>query len=185
MQIDLTKAMSALRAAAEPGRAEQMAAGGNIAVASVFGSILPAAWSYMLAARNRGLGTCWTTVHLMHEEEAAEILGGYMVIKNHGSEPDRLIGGSASFAGKVEVHEMKMDGDVMKMREIKGGLEIPAGGSVTLKPGGLHVMFMKLTEQMNEGETRTVTLEFDKAGSVEMELPVKVVKPGHSGKHNH
>ena len=58
-----------------PGRVEQMGPAGNIALASVFGSILPATWSYMLAARNRGLGTCWTTVHLMHEEEAAEILG--------------------------------------------------------------------------------------------------------------
>ena len=58
-----------------PGRIEQMSPAGNIALASVYGSILPATWSYMLAARNRGLGTCWTTVHLMHEEAAADILG--------------------------------------------------------------------------------------------------------------
>jgi len=58
-----------------PGRIEQLSAAGNIALASVYGSILPATWSYMLAARNRGLGTCWTTVHLMHEEAAADILG--------------------------------------------------------------------------------------------------------------
>ncbi|MGI9291196.1 MAG: nitroreductase family protein [Gammaproteobacteria bacterium] len=57
------------------GRTDQMSAAGNIGIASVFGSILPATWSYMLAARNRGLGTCWTTVHLMHEQAAAEILG--------------------------------------------------------------------------------------------------------------
>lgn len=57
------------------GRTEQMAPAGNIALASVYGSILPATWSYMLAARNRGLGTCWTTVHLMHEEAAADVLG--------------------------------------------------------------------------------------------------------------
>ncbi|MCK6370054.1 MAG: nitroreductase family protein [Gammaproteobacteria bacterium] len=59
-----------------PGRVEKM--GGpmaSVALASVYGSILPAAWSYMLAARERGLGTCWTTVHLMHEREAAELLG--------------------------------------------------------------------------------------------------------------
>ncbi len=59
-----------------PGRVEKMAgAAASIALASVYGSILPAAWSYMLAARERGLGTCWTTVHLMHEEEAARLLG--------------------------------------------------------------------------------------------------------------
>ena len=57
-----------------PGRIEQLAPAGNIALASVYGSVLPATWSYMLAARNRGLGTCWTTVHLMHEQEAADIL---------------------------------------------------------------------------------------------------------------
>ena len=59
-----------------PGRTEHMGGpAGTIALASVYGSILPATWSYMLAARNRGLGTCWTTVHLMHEEAAADILG--------------------------------------------------------------------------------------------------------------
>jgi len=57
-----------------PGRVEQMG-GASIALASSYGSIFPAAWSFMLAARNRGLGTCMTTVHLMHEQEAAEILG--------------------------------------------------------------------------------------------------------------
>jgi nitroreductase len=57
------------------GRTDQMAGpAAGVALASVYGSILPATWSYMLAARNRGLGTCWTTVHLMHEQEAAEIL---------------------------------------------------------------------------------------------------------------
>lgn len=111
----------------------------------------------------------------------APVSAGYMMIQNNGSETDRLIGGTAAFAGKVEVHEMKMEGDVMKMRRIDGGLEIPAGGEVTLKSGGLHVMFMKLAEQMVEGETRKISLEFEKAGSVEFELPVKKVERGHHG----
>lgn len=105
----------------------------------------------------------------------APVSGGYLTIKNTGSDADRLIGGSAAFAGKVEVHEMKMDGDVMKMREVEGGLEIPAGGEVVLKPGGLHIMFMKLSERMTEGEKRMVTLEFEKAGTVELEFAVKDV----------
>jgi len=59
-----------------PGRIEKMSGpAASVGIASVYGSILPATWSYMLAARNRGLGTCWTTVHLMHEQAAAEILG--------------------------------------------------------------------------------------------------------------
>lgn len=111
----------------------------------------------------------------------APVSAGYMVIENNGTETDRLIGGSASFAGKVEVHEMKMDGEIMKMRKIAGGLEIPAGGKVTLKAGGLHIMFMKLQEQMKKGEKRTITLEFEKAGSVEFELPVQKVERGGHG----
>lgn len=113
----------------------------------------------------------------------APVSAGYMVIRNNGTVVDRLIGGEASFAGKVEVHEMKMDGEVMKMRKVAGGLEIPAGGEVTLQAGGLHIMFMKMQEQMKEGEVRKVTLEFEKAGKVEFELPVKTVEGSGHKKH--
>lgn len=126
----------------------------------------------------------------------APVAGGYMTITNTGSQPDRLVGGSASFAGRVEIHEMKMQGDVMKMREIAGGLEIPAKGSVTLKPGGYHVMFMKLKEQLKDGEKRTATLVFEKAGKVDLQFAVKNIargkkhgghgmKSGHDMKHGH
>ncbi len=111
----------------------------------------------------------------------APVAGGYMTITNTGSQPDRLVGGSAPFAGKVEIHEMKMQGDVMRMREVAGGLEIPGKGSVTLKPGGYHVMFMKLKEQLKEGEKRTATLVFEKAGKVD--LPFAVKSMGRSMKH--
>jgi len=103
---------------------------------------------------------------------AAKVAGGYLTITNTGSEPDRLVGGSADFAGKVEVHEMKMDGGTMIMRPVKGGLEIPPGGSVELKPGGYHVMFMGLGEQLKAGETLKVKLMFKNAGEVEVEFPV-------------
>jgi copper(I)-binding protein len=103
----------------------------------------------------------------------APVAGGYMVIRNNGSEPDFLIGGTASFSGDVQIHEMKMQGDVMKMRELADGLEIPAGGEVMLKPGGYHVMFMKLSEPLNEGDSRKATLRFKNAGSVEVEFNIK------------
>lgn len=103
----------------------------------------------------------------------APVAGGYMTIRNNGSEPDFLIGGQAGFSGDVQVHEMKMDGDVMKMRELADGLEIPAGGEVILKPGGYHVMFMKLSEPLAEGDKRKATLTFRSAGSVEVEFDVK------------
>ncbi len=105
----------------------------------------------------------------------APVSAGYMRISNPSDAADRLIGGSAAFAGKVEVHEMTMDGDVMKMRPVEGGLEIPAGGEVLLKPGGYHIMLMQLKEQMQEGQTRKLTLEFEQAGSIELELPIMPV----------
>lgn len=111
----------------------------------------------------------------------APVAGGYMTITNTGSRPDRLVGGSAPFAAKVEIHEMKMQGDIMKMRELTKGLEIPAKGSVTLKPGGYHVMFMKLKEQLMEGEKRTATLVFEKAGKVDLQFAVRSL--GRSMKH--
>jgi copper(I)-binding protein len=110
----------------------------------------------------------------------APVSAGYMTITNGGTEADRLLGGSADFAKKVEVHEMKMDGQVMKMRRMKGGLEIPPGGEVRLEPGGYHIMFMKLNEQIKVGETLKCTLEFEKAGSVEIEFSVEEIKPSGS-----
>lgn len=103
----------------------------------------------------------------------APVAGGFMTIRNTGSQADRLVGGSADFAESLEVHEMHMDGDVMKMRELAGGLEIPAGGEVVLKPGSYHVMFMGLKERMRQGETHNVRLQFEVAG--EVELPFEVV----------
>ncbi|GAB4357333.1 MAG: copper chaperone PCu(A)C [Oricola sp.] len=106
----------------------------------------------------------------------APVSGGYLVIHNNGKEADRLVGGSADFAGKVEIHEMAMDGEVMKMRELENGLEIPAGGEVTLKPGGYHVMFMEMKRNLEAGTTEKVTLRFQKAGDITMDFDV--VDPG-------
>ncbi|MBO6553702.1 MAG: copper chaperone PCu(A)C [Roseitalea sp.] len=103
----------------------------------------------------------------------APVSGGYMTIRNTGEEADRLMAGAADFAGKVEIHEMVMDGDVMKMREIEGGVEIPAGGEVVLKPGGLHVMFMQLDQQLEEGAKLPATLTFEKAGDVTVTFNVE------------
>ncbi len=72
----------------------------------------------------------------------AKVGGGYAVITNTGSMPDRLVGGSLSAAGHVEIHRMTMEGDVMKMGPVEGGLEIKPGQTVKLEPGGFHIMFM-------------------------------------------
>lgn len=117
----------------------------------------------------------------------APVSGGYLTIRNTGQSADRLVGGAADFAGKLEIHEMMMDGEVMKMREVDSGLEIPAGGEVVLKPGGYHIMFMKLEGQMKEGEKRAATLTFENAGDVTVEFDVKHIKPGqmHHGAMKH
>ncbi len=106
----------------------------------------------------------------------APVSGGYMTIKNNGDTADRLVSASVDFAGKTEIHEMAMENDVMKMRQLADGLEIPAGGEVVLKPGGYHVMFMQLGEQLKEGEKRKATLTFEKAGTIEVEFNVEVIE---------
>lgn len=103
----------------------------------------------------------------------APVGGGYVTITNTGSEADRLVGAASPVAGVTQIHEMKMEGDLMKMNEVPEGVEIPAGATVTLKPGGLHIMFMQLQQPLVEGTTVPLTLTFEKAGSVEVELSVE------------
>jgi copper(I)-binding protein len=102
----------------------------------------------------------------------AKIGGGYLTIENKGSAPDRLIGGSADVAGSVQVHEMSMDGGVMKMRPVENGLTIDPGKTVKLAPGGYHLMMMDLKSQLKQGDKVPVTLEFEKAGKVTVSLDV-------------
>jgi copper(I)-binding protein len=97
---------------------------------------------------------------------------GYLVIHNHGAAADRLVGGSADFAGAVAVHEMTMDNGVMRMREMTSGLEIPANGEVTLAPKGDHLMFTDLKRPLQKGESVKATLVFERAGSIPVEFQV-------------
>ncbi len=102
----------------------------------------------------------------------AKIGGGYLTIENKGSTPDRLIGGSADVAGKVEVHEMAMNNGVMTMRPLERGLAIEPGKTVKLAPGGYHLMMFDLKSPLKQGEKLPVTLEFEKAGKVQVSLDV-------------
>lgn len=107
--------------------------------------------------------------------------GGYLSVKNTGTEPDRLISVSSPGAETVQVHEMKMDGNVMRMRELEHPLEIKPGETVTLAPGGMHLMMMGLKAPLKQGEKVPLTLVFEKAGKIDVELAVVAMgaTPGH------
>src|SRR5207244_11380241 len=92
-----------------------------------------------------------------------------------GSTPDRLIGGAADVAVKVEMHEMSMKNGVMTMRPLDKGLTIEPGKTVKLAPGGYHLMMMDLKGPLKQGDKVPVTLEFEKAGKVTLSLDVQGV----------
>ena len=96
----------------------------------------------------------------------------FMTITNTGGVDDKLISAATANAKKTEVHETKMEDGIMKMRMLMGGLTIPAKDKVELKPMGLHVMMMGVTEKLVEGEMLLLTLTFEKAGSVNVAVPI-------------
>jgi len=99
--------------------------------------------------------------------------GGFMKIENKGA-VDQLISASSPVASEVQLHEMSMEGNVMKMRQVKE-VVVPAGGAVELKPGGMHLMFMNIKAPLTAGETVPVKLKFAKAGEVEVKMPVNAM----------
>ena len=105
----------------------------------------------------------------------AKIAGGYLTIENKGSTADRLVGGSAEIAGKLEVHEMAMNNGVMTMRPLDKGLVIEPGKTVKLAPGGYHLMIMDLKGPLKQGDKVPLTLEFEKAGKATLSLEVQGV----------
>jgi periplasmic copper chaperone A len=114
--------------------------------------------------------------------KGSSVAAGYMKIKNSGSTPDRLISGSSDIASKFEVHEMRMENGVAKMRPVTGGLEIKPGETVELKPGSFHVMFVGLNKPLSAGDHFKATLVFEKAGTVSVDYDVLAMgsEPGGS-----
>ncbi len=99
----------------------------------------------------------------------------------------KLVSVSSPVAGVAEIHEMSMDGNVMKMRALSGGLELPAGKAVELKPGGYHVMLLDLKQTLKEGDSVPVTLVVEgkdgKKETIELKAPVKALKTPAAGEH--
>ena len=111
--------------------------------------------------------------YIIETPPGARTAGGYMKIVNTGNQTDYLSLVTVEFTKVTEIHEMKMENDVMKMRKIKGGLEIPAGGFTELKHEGYHIMFMNLHKPMIKGETHEGTLYFEKTGNIKVIFTVE------------
>ena len=119
-----------------------------------------------------------TSPIVVHDPNARPTLAGapngivFMVIENLGPVPDALVGASTPVARKAQVHEMTMTGNVMRMRPA-GRVVIPAGGKVTLDPDGLHLMLMGMKRPLKPGDRFPLTLTFEKAGAIDLDVEVK------------
>ena len=98
---------------------------------------------------------------------------GYLTVT--GTAPDRLSCAGTDVAAQCQIHTMDMENGVMKMRPVEGGLEIKPGETVTLKPDGDHMMFVKLKHSLQTGSAVEAMLQFEKAGTVKIEMPVVAI----------
>lgn len=131
----------------------------------------------------------FTTAHDMATPEASPMAGmhgghagggngaAYFTVTNNGSETDRLISASAPVAHVVEIHEIKDNDGVKEMRPLEHGLEIPAGETVMLAPGGYHIMMIGLTQDLTAGMSFELTLTFEQAGEIVVTVPVQPAAP--------
>lgn len=111
----------------------------------------------------------------------------FMIIENHTGQADHLAGVTSDVAERVELHTHKEDANgVMRMVHVAEGFDLPKDGNIEMVRGGHHVMFMGLKEQLKDGDVIHVTLQFEKAGNVEVDVPVDLQrKPDHGGMMKH
>lgn len=110
---------------------------------------------------------------------------GYLDIENDAKTPDRLISVTSTAAERVELHTVQTENGTARMREVDGGIVVPADGKVDLKPGGYHLMFIKLKAPFAEGGTVPAILKFETAGEVAVNFKVKPVLHNPDGGHSH
>jgi copper(I)-binding protein len=107
----------------------------------------------------------------------------YFTLTNPGEQPDRLIGVKTSRAEKAELHTHVHEGEIMRMQQIES-IELPAGGHVEFKPGGSHVMLFKMSKPLVAGERFPLTLIFEHAGEVSVDVAIQEQAP-ESSEHDH
>lgn len=108
--------------------------------------------------------------------------GGFLTITG-GAAADKLVSASAGVSKTVELHKMEMDGNVMRMRPVDA-IDVPAGATVMLQPGGLHIMFIGLNKTLKAGDSFPMTLKFEKAGDVKVDVKVTTMR-ADAGEHKH
>ena len=119
------------------------------------------------------------TLHIDHPftratPPGAKVAGAFMTIANKGKDPDRLIKVTSPAANLVQIHEMAIDGGIMKMRAVQG-VDLKPGATVELRPGGFHVMLDGLKQPLKRGDQIPLTLTFEKAGSIEVKVDVEAM----------
>lgn len=112
----------------------------------------------------------------------AQTGGVFLTVENKGAQTDRLLRASSSIAGAVTLHEMRVDGGVMRMREV-AGLDVAPGDALVLKPGGYHVMLSALKHPLKSGDRFPLTLAFEKAGTIEISVWVEDLGAGADTAH--
>ena len=157
----------------------------TLAAAFVAATLLStSAFAHSLTVGSLTLTDLWTRA----TPAGAPTAAGYLTITNNGTEADKLIAASSPAAATGTLHLVTVKDGVMSMRPAEVSIEIPARGSVTLAPGGLHIMFVTLKEPLKEGGKLPVTLTFEKAGTVETFMHIKAVGadgPGDMGAMKH
>lgn len=136
----------------------------------------PAAPEAAVAAPSVALSDAWAAA----TPNAARVAAGYVTLTNNGAAEDTLVSATSPRAARVEIHEMAMEGGMMNMRAVTGGVPLTPGTPVALAPGGLHIMFMDITAPFVDGETVPVTLTFANAPPVTLDFPVR---PRTAGGH--
>ena len=149
---------------------------------------LAAALAALLPAAALAEGIEIALPHIVAPPAAATVAGGYMQVTNAGEAPDRLVDAAVDplIAGMAQLHEMQLDGDVMRMSRV-AGVELPPGATVAFERGGLHVMLMDLAAPLEPGDSVPVILHFERAGEIEAAFAVvaRGEEPKPHGPHGH
>jgi len=137
-------------------------------IAKLSAALIAGALSTSLMAQSVDVKDAWARATVQGQQAT----GAFM--KLTAKDGAKLVSAASPVAGVTEVHEMKMEGDIMKMRAVQGGLDLPAGKAVELKPGGYHVMLMGLKAPLQKDTNIPLTLTFKDAKGVESKVELKV-----------